>query len=205
MVGAREKKKRKKNGWRVSFLFYRKADHRRGGSSHNHGAQLSGGAVVARNGDCMLVMVCNGGGDQAVIFVTQGITGEGRCYRLVILTGWILIQLGLASWPTQPWTHTELCGKQAGLRGGQCWLVHAEDKLKGTVVPWRVIRLHRRSNGMRGEASERQRRAIRSGEMFRPAGSRPLFPDQSQEKPEMRPGSSCVPGTPFSFGIGLRR
>lgn len=37
---------RKQNGWRKTFWFYSKADHRRGGSSHNGGAQVSGGSAI---------------------------------------------------------------------------------------------------------------------------------------------------------------
>jgi hypothetical protein len=77
MVSARgEEERGKQNGWRIFYLFYRKTDHRRSGSSHNGGAQLAGGGCSCSNRDCMPVMACNVGTHRAVIFVTRRCTSE---------------------------------------------------------------------------------------------------------------------------------
>ena len=74
MVSAREKKQSETKRMEENPFVLEPTDHRRSGSSHNGGAQCSGGAAIARNWDCMLVMACNVAASRPAFSVTQQLT-----------------------------------------------------------------------------------------------------------------------------------
>lgn len=101
------------------------------------------------------------------------------CYIEVIVVDCILIQLGLASWSTQPWAGTELHGKKAGWRGGPSWLAYRKTS-SPVLRSLARDRLIKASNGMqRGCCGRRQ--WVRGG-VSTEAGSRLSFRNASQGK-----------------------